>query len=159
MDYLKQNHLSLLIIAYLVIAPFVGGHAFGALDRTTIGNPWTFTNTVTLSSTLKIGTNGATITELNTTSCNLSNADTSVAATSTGYVYCAITGVASGDVVFAQLATTTANAAFGGWSIYSAKASTTAGFVDIRLYNGTGAAAVPSVTSVGSSTNVLFIDN
>lgn len=52
MDYLKRNHLSLLIIVYLVVAPMFGGSGMlGALDRTTVGNPWTFSGAVTHSST------------------------------------------------------------------------------------------------------------
>ncbi len=53
MDYLKQNHLSLLIIAYIGASALFGGSGMlGALDRTTVGNPWVFTGTVTHSSTL-----------------------------------------------------------------------------------------------------------
>lgn len=89
--------------------------------------------------------------------CNLSNADTSIAATSSGYVYCALGTVAVGDTVHAQLSTTTANQTFGGWWITSATASSTAGYVDMRLFNGTGAAAVPSKTAVGSSTEIFDI--
>lgn len=92
-------------------------------------------------------------------SCNLLNADTSIAATSSGYVYCTGTPVASGDTVMDLLSTTTANQTFGGWWIVSANASSTAGNVDMRLYNGTGAAAVPSATRVGSSTQLWDISN
>ena len=50
MNYLKTNHLSLLIIAYLVLAPmFAGSGMLGALDRTTVENPWTFGGTVNVT--------------------------------------------------------------------------------------------------------------
>lgn len=111
------------------------------------------------TNTVRIGSNGSTISEIKATTCDLSNANTSIAATSSGYVYCSVTGVASGDVPLVQLSTTTANTKFGAWVITSAKASTTAGMIDMMLYNGTGAAAVPSATAVGSSTNILYIDN
>lgn len=54
MNYIKINHLSLLIIAFLVASNLFGGSSgmFGALDRTTVSNPWTFTGAVTMSSTL-----------------------------------------------------------------------------------------------------------
>ena len=54
MNYFKQNHLSLLIIAFLVVSSFTGGSTnLGATTaRTTITNPWTFQQAVTLSSTL-----------------------------------------------------------------------------------------------------------
>jgi len=52
MDYIKKNHLSLLIIAFLVVSNLFGGLVkFGALDRTTVGNPWTFSGAVTMSGT------------------------------------------------------------------------------------------------------------
>lgn len=51
-DYFKKNHLSLLIILALVfLGP--GKAAFGAVTaRTTITNPWTFSEAVTLSKDL-----------------------------------------------------------------------------------------------------------
>lgn len=53
MNYIKQNHLSLLIILFLVGSSLMGGTPnLGALDRTTVGNPWTFSGAVTMSSTL-----------------------------------------------------------------------------------------------------------
>lgn len=132
----------------------------GADEQTTITNP-TYINSSggEFDGSLKIGPNGSTVSELKLTSCDLSNANTSIAASSTGYVYCSVTGVASGDVVIAQLSTTTATTVFGGWSITSAKASTTAGMIDIRLKNDTGVAAVPSVGAVGSSTTIWYADN
>lgn len=50
MNYIKQNHLALLIIAWLVGSAFIGGGAsFGGYDATTITNPWTFQDDVTLT--------------------------------------------------------------------------------------------------------------
>lgn len=152
-------------VAGLLLGALMGALVFSSQPEPTEqtdelgGYLTTKTNPHYFSSTVKVGTNGSTITELKANTCNLANADTSIAATSTGYVYCAITGVASGDLTLVQLSTTTANALFGGWTIQSSKASTTAGMIDVRLYNGTGAAAVPSVTSVGSSTNAWYMDN
>ena len=55
MNYIKQNHLSLLIIAFLVVSSFFGsGQTFGALDRTTVGNPWTFSGAVTNTGTVTL---------------------------------------------------------------------------------------------------------
>lgn len=117
------------------------------------------TTTSPTANGLKVGSNGSEIVEMKATTCEVKG-DDSVTATSSAYAYCTgVTGIASGDVVFAQLSTTTSNTIFGGWAISSAKASTTAGSIDFRLYNGTGADAVPSATSVGSSTNIWYIDN
>ena len=50
MDYLKSNHLSILIIVFLVASSVMGGsQTFGAFERTTVGNPWTFGSTVTVT--------------------------------------------------------------------------------------------------------------
>lgn len=57
MDYIKQNHLSILIIVFLVVPSLFGAqkylaqNVYGALDRTTVSNPWTFAGAVTHSST------------------------------------------------------------------------------------------------------------
>lgn len=52
MNYIKQNHLSILIILFLVGSSLLGNaQIFGALDRTTVGNPWTFSGNVTMSGT------------------------------------------------------------------------------------------------------------
>ena len=87
MNYIKQNHLSLLIIAFLVVSSFFGsGQTFGALDRTTVGNPWTFSGAVThsgavtFSSTLSAVT--GTFSGLVTTNAGVLHS--SVLATSTG---------------------------------------------------------------------------
>lgn len=160
MDYFKQNHLSILIILWLVLAPFFGGQTFGALDRTTVGNPWTHSGAVTFSSTATIGTNGSAITELKATTCALIGTDGSQAASTSVPYDCAVTGIASGDVVLAQIATSTdfAGPVFG-WDIIAAKASTTAGYVTVLLANKTGAAATPSISGVGSTTNIWYMDN
>lgn len=107
---------------------------------------------------LKIGgTNGSRVGPVIATTCTLL-ANNTIAATSTGPVDCAVTGVVAGDVVFASLATTTATGAFNtaNYIVASAMASTTSGFVTLRIYNGTGASAIPAATSgVGSSTQIL----
>ena len=118
------------------------------------------TGAVTSTGTLKIGSNGSTISEIQATSCDLIGTNGSQAASTTKPYDCAITGIASGDVAFAQLATSTAIGSGSlGWAIVASKASTTAGYVTVLLANLTGAAAVPSATSVGSSTSVFYIDN
>lgn len=157
MDYLKQNHLSILVLLFVVASMFLGGGKIptlgAAANVTSIGNPWEFNRTV------KIGTNGATMTELKATTCNLIGTNGSHTASTTVAYDCAVTGVASGDVVLAQLASSTpvGGGAFG-WDIRGAIASTTAGYVTVLLYNG-GPSVVPSATSVGSSTQIWYMDN
>ncbi len=62
MDYLKQNHLSILVIVFLAVQAVFGGHSLGvAANVTTITNPWVFqksvtqTTTNTATSTLSVG--------------------------------------------------------------------------------------------------------
>lgn len=114
--------------------------------------------TLTATGSLTVGTNGSTIAELKGTTCNLIGTDASQVASTTVAYDCAVTGIASGDVVMAMLATSTPVGGSSGWSISAAKASTTAGYITVLLYNN-GVAAVPSVTSVGSSTNIWYMDN
>lgn len=83
--------------------------------------------------------------------CNLIGTEGSQAATSTKAYDCTVTNLTSSFNTLAQLATSTIST-IGGWVIASSKASTTAGFATVMLTNLTGAAAVPAVTGVGSST-------
>lgn len=108
---------------------------------------------------LTVGTVGSAFSQIIGTTCNLIGADVSQAATSTKQYDCAITGLTSSFKVMAQLSTTTPVILSGtntglGWSIVAAQASTTAGFATVLLYNGSGGAAIPSVSSVSSSTKV-----
>lgn len=112
----------------------------------------------------KLGTNGTLRAEEIRGTCTLiagtggSGIDASQPASSTRPYDCAVTGVVSGDVVSAQLSTTTIlSGNNGSWSIEAAGASTTAGFITVLLRNN-GAAAVPSATGVGSSTSYLVTD-
>lgn len=83
----------------------------------------------------------------------ISNAYT-VTASSTLQMDCAVASAVTGDVVFAGFATSTANG--GGWVVVGASASTTSGFITIRVRNDTGVTAVIPA-SIASSTNYLDI--
>ena len=150
MNYIKQNHLSLLIILWIVVSAIFSSPAvksFGAstvLDTTTISNRWIFN-----PGTLKIGGSGTSLQLVKSGTCTLV-ADTSIAATSTGTGTCATVGSLAGDQVFISLATTTTKQAanFIPLGTVAGTDSTT-----IRLFNLTGVAAVPSATNgFGSST-------
>lgn len=130
----------------------------GATDSSTFTNPlYVNSSGGEFNGSLKIGPNGATFTELKAGTCNLRGMDASHAATSTKLYYCDATGVASGDVVAVQLATTSTATSFGTWIVQSAVA-TSSGMIEVRVYNGTGAAVVPSTIQVGSSTNYWYGD-
>ena len=101
---------------------------------------------------------GTTMSQVMSGTCNLVGMDVSHAATTSKAYDCAITGIVSGDKIFATMATTSAGNTFQGWRIAGATASSTSGFATLSIYNGTGAAVtVPSSSQVGSSTQYLII--
>lgn len=163
MNYLKQNHLSFLIILWLVLSPaFLSAPApvkeiprqLGVRDLSTITNPQYFTEYV------KIGTNGSTVNELKATTCDFitaGGASATFAASTTKVWDCAVTGVTATDIVFVSMPTTTPSTGTG--VTVMANASSTAGFVTFRVSNGSGAAITLGPTTIGSSTQVLYIDN
>jgi len=161
MNYIKQNHLSLLIILWLVVSPMLFGGStvdLGAAvrDVTTISNTWKFN-----PGTLQLGPNGATITELKSTTCTLSTTQLPLEATSTDVFYCAITGVASGDQVFVSLPSDNGAegvANFSGFMLSYARASTTAGYIEVGLSNFSGV-ATSTFPLATTSVQVLYIDN
>ncbi len=122
-----------------------------AANVTTIGNPWAFTNTVSFSgalsllSSLKIGSTGTAITRENGGFCNIQAGANTIAATTTQTVDCvlaspantALTGVTAGDRVFLSQGTTTPTTA-EGLTILGESASSTPGYITLKLFNGTG---------------------
>ena len=139
---------------------FPNGLGVGSATMQIGVNKFQASSTALFTGPVIIGPDGGTLNELKGTTCNLLNADTSIAASSTGYAYCTgITGLASGDVVLTQLSSTTPVTSRGGWSIQAAKASTTAGAIDIMIFNAEDRARIPSAFGVGSSTNIWYIDN
>jgi hypothetical protein len=128
-------------------APSLGGAAYEALTKQ-FGNG--------TQGGIIVG-NGTQLTQVLKGTGNMIGADTSQAATSSAPYDIAVPGVLPGDLVFAQLSTTTQNATSLRWSIEAAIASSTNGFITVRLSNGTGVAAKPSATSVGSSTQFVII--
>jgi len=107
---------------------------------------------------LEIGQRSSGLTNIIATTCNLIGTNQSQTASTSKAYDCAVTGAKSGDLVFAKLASSTpAVVGVPGWTIGATLASTTAGYITVQLVNQTGAAAIPAVTSVGSSTQVLII--
>lgn len=107
--------------------------------------------------TLTVGANGSTISEMKATTCALAHGGATVAATSTLHVKCSVTGVAPGDVVFAQIGATS-TVAQAGWMITQAKAGDIAGEISVALVNLTGVAATVPL-GIASTTNIWYIDN
>lgn len=157
MDYIKNNHLSLLIIVYLILSPYLGGvlDTFGAS---------TAANVVKVTGALRVGPNGSDITEMKATTCNLSQSSAgSHAATTSKEYLCAVTGVASGDLVWAVLPAgggdrATGNAeSYGGGFLVNSAFATTSGYVGVSIYNATGG-ATSSIAQATTSVEIFYID-
>ena len=117
----------------------------------------TVSGATTFSSTAAIGSSGTAMTQVLNGTCNplMRNGKGIVAASSTLYMDCAVTGVVSGDKVFVQMppaATSTINATStqGGWVFIGAVASTTNGYITLAWQNRVGQATnIPSCGSTG----------
>lgn len=80
--------------------------------------------------------------------CNLVGG--TIAATSTGFAACAVTGALAGDLVFATFATSSPGAAIVG-----AQASSTAGYITLKILNLSGASR--DTTAFGTGTAYLIV--
>ncbi|MEK7596494.1 MAG: hypothetical protein AAB450_00015, partial [Patescibacteria group bacterium] len=133
-------------------ALYVTGNSYVGGRATTTAS----TGAITTEGGITVGTGGTAITRIYKGTCNLTGMNISQAATTTQVYFCAVTGVVSTDTVFVTLATSTPQFT-NGWVLAGAKASTTAGYVDVLISNLTGTDRIPSVTGVGSSTQYLII--
>lgn len=100
------------------------------------------------------GSSGTTFTQFQKGTCSLIAPSFTVAASTTVSMDCAVTGVVSGDIVFADFATSTVGG--NGWAVDGSSASTTSGFITLRVTNWTGASNVIQ-SSIASSTDYLII--
>ncbi len=170
MTFIKNNAVALVAVIIALCALLGFGHTavtslFGSVscsDTTCLtGGLRILTGVFESDGTFTLASTTPTQTSMSIQSCNLVGMNGSQPATSTKAYDCAVTGVIPTDNVFAFLSTSTpvitaATNAGLGWTITAADASSTAGFVTVLVYYGSGGAAVPSVTSVGSSTQILF---
>jgi hypothetical protein len=106
------------------------------------------TNFDTLGITgLQIGTSGSSLSQVLTGTMNCTGGAT-VGTSTTGAYQCAVTGVVSGDKVFASLTTTPA-----GIYISGVVASSTSGFVQLTLGNTATSPTAPT----GATTSVQYL--
>lgn len=112
---------------------------------------------------LTVGDNGTKVNELKATTCNLSTTQLPLEATSTDVFYCAVTGVASGDLVWVQLPSDNGqvNLSTGGGvgfqTTYSV-ASSTNGYIEVGLGNLSGA-STSTFPLATTSVRVFYFDN
>ncbi len=174
-EYSKKRFYSTILAVVLSVFVVVSGVTAATTISTNINTGGTLTvtgvSTLTGASTLTggitVGSSGTAVTQLIKGSCTTWNGgiaagingmDGNHPASTTEAYDCAVTGAVSGDLVFAQFATSTFNGSAGQttWLIAGAKASSTSGYITVLITNY-GPAAVPSVTGVGSSTSYLII--
>lgn len=123
---------------------FLQGLAAGVRDQFSVDNLGKVT----------IGASGTAVTQLLKGTCSLIGDTYTVIASTTKAFDCAVTGALTGDLVFPGNATSTV--AGLGWENSSGSASSTAGFITIRVSNSTGANAVIPA-SVASSTPYFIL--
>lgn len=150
------------IAAVFGASSFIGGNgsvpSFGAVGNLLAENyiPYVRTNggynsadpintsaLMSTTGTFSVGSSGSTISQYNFGTCAIWGAHTITASTTktvdcaTGAAHTALTGITSTDNVMVQ-ATTSISSTYLGVRIVSAHASTTAGYITLQLYNGTG---------------------
>jgi hypothetical protein len=101
-----------------------------------------------------VGSGGTNISKILSGTCDLFSSGDTIAATSSVIASCAATGVAAGDKVFVNLATSTAGVA-DNWAIVGASASSSANFIAVQLLNLSGGAS--QTTKAGTSTQYFVI--
>lgn len=100
------------------------------------------------------GSSGSRVGPIITGTCSLIAPSFTVAASTTVSMDCAVTGVVTGDVVFAQFATSTSNG--NGWIVTGASASTTSNYITLRVTNFVGVSSIIPA-SIASSTTYLVL--
>ncbi len=147
MNSLKNVWVAIAVVAVLAITGLftpVGQKAAASLG---FGAQTNFTD-VKVSSSFQWGTSGTQFARLNSGTCSLTGIQvgTSTLATSTvGFYSCAATGVEPTDLVQAdmQFASSTATTT-GQWTIVGSSASSTAGYINVLLYNISSTTTIPS---------------
>lgn len=167
MNYLKQHHLSLLIVLWLVVSPlwpvvspflFGGDAKLSGSDLTTIGNPTTFTDTVTLSGPVAISgavTSTGTTTVAQSVDGIVIGGTISTAATGTvRTVYTNTTGPKMCDASTAYLYVKN-NGSFAPSLVFSVGTSTTASASTNLVASSTVATSTSSFINPAASTFLL----
>jgi hypothetical protein len=156
--------LGLVVVGFMAFKP--DATQFGAVTNNITHSEqgvWWFSNTHYFGSTQQTSVSSAGAVTIGATgtatagdqwgTCSLIAPSFTVAASTTVPMDCAVTGAVSTDFVLTQFATSSANGQ--GWSIKGAAASTTSGFVTLRVANETGTSAIIPA-SIASSTKYLI---
>lgn len=159
---------NLLAENYIPYVMYNGG--FNTAKDVTISGATSMSGALSLTSTFTLGSSGTSHTRLNSGQCYFNPTAATIVASTTVDIDCqataavgvpnslsaaALTGVTSGDNVVAVLSTSTA--AFNGTTVTSggglvlvgASASTTSGYIRLRLYNAMGTTYTYPVQTTG----------
>lgn len=138
-----------IIVAFLVCAMFLAGNSGKSAGGTFETVKQEFSDGFNVNGgTFRLGASGSSLTQVIKGTCDLVGG--TIAATSSASADCAVTGVKDGDLVFATLATSTA-----GGVITGARASSTDGYITVRLLNLAGGSK--HTTFFGTSTAFVII--
>ncbi len=145
---------------------FLQGITFGSRSQSYFDNVGALTSSaaVSLSSTLKVGSSGTSLSRINAGTCYVKTYAATIAASSTAQVDCqatampiagpgsALTGVSYGDTIDARIGSTTVGTLFGGLRLRAAAASSTSGYITLFVENDTGATFTWDTTSAATGT-------
>lgn len=137
-----------IIGCFLPILP-EGGTVAGAI---TTGTNFKFG--ISVGNPTVIGANPTNFKKILGGTCSLIANSFTVGASTTVPMDCAITGVLSTDKVFAQFATS--SVVGNGWEVQASSASSTAGFITLRVSNFSGASNVIPASIASTTQYFLF---
>lgn len=137
MSKLEKIVLYAVVVVSLVlgVVAFFGTSSSAKLGGTVENFPVWFYNG------LKIGTSGQTLQNFQFGTCTLSGA-TTIATGTVATLSCAASGVVSGDETIVR----PTSAITYGWDFRGSSASTTAGYIDVRVQNDSSTTTIPATT-------------
>jgi len=151
------------LIAIVLIAGAAGGFIAGLVGGKSTSFGGTTNYDIVSAARMQIGSGcdnanttcaGTQLSQVQKGTCSLIASSFTITASTSLAVDCAVTGVVSGDTVFAQFATSTSAGA--GWLVTQVAASTTSGFITFNIVNNTGTNAVIPA-SIASTTRYLIL--
>lgn len=150
-------------VAYFSSSSTSGRGGTSNADTISLGGSLLTGQDPTQGGTLQVGLTGTGIAHINAGTCTINAYSATIAATGTAQVDCsagvsgpvAITGILPGDRILASLASTTV-ANNEGLDIQWAAASTTPGYITLKIFNGSGAAYTWVSTASSSITYFDF---
>jgi hypothetical protein len=139
-----KNILTSAVVAVVVtVAALLGLHS-GSTNSSAFGGTTHFGSVVSAKGGLSVGTTSPTvINNIQAGKCNIRAAANTISASSTVQVDCvsglnsALAGVLAGDTVVVSSSTSTPSTN-EGLTILGASASTTPGYITLKMFNGTG---------------------